>query len=366
MTTTPRLPKLLGKPLGKTLALAALPLAMAAAQAQAQSYEMVIATQLPESLSNNEIYPALVHFKNRVEAQTDGDLAVTLFGGGQLGSEVENGTEVQGGRTLQSTIMSAGAMSSFYPDYQLVTAPFLFTSWRQAWAFFDGEWFADFMAGTREAANMRYLGTFDDGGGFVAFTNNVRLIETVEDLEGLNIRTEENPAHVAIMRALGASATPLPWGELITALETGLADGQFNAPVLNTTFNFDAVTDYTTLTGHVYNSAPWVVSESWYQELPEEYQGILVGAAREAIEISHGMSGALATASWVESCERFETCYLMPPAERERMAEIARPAWQAWIVDDFGMDAERVGAFLGEVERVGRQVAEDDLRIYGQ
>ena len=95
-------------------ALAALPLAIASNTAQAQSYEMVIATQLPEDMSNNEIYPALVHFKNLVEARTDGDLEVTIFGGGQLGSEVENGSEVQGGRTLQSTIMSAGAMSSFY------------------------------------------------------------------------------------------------------------------------------------------------------------------------------------------------------------------------------------------------------------
>ncbi|MDQ7728027.1 TRAP transporter substrate-binding protein DctP [Halomonas sp. SpR8] len=347
-------------------ALAALPLAIASANAQAQSYEMVIATQLPEDMSNNEIYPALVHFKNLVEARTDGDLEVTIFGGGQLGSEVENGSEVQGGRTLQSTIMSAGAMSSFYQDYQVVTAPFLFTNWRQAWSFFDSEWFADFMSGTVDDADMRYLGTFDDGGGFVAFTNNVRLIKTVEDLEGLNIRTEENPAHVAIMRSLGASATPLPWGELITALETGLADGQFNAPVLNTTFNFDAVTDYTTLTGHVYNSAPWVVSESWYQSLPEEHQQALVSSAREAIQLSHGMSGALATASWVESCERFEECYLMPDAERERMAEIARPAWQSWIVDDFGMDEARVQGLLDEVERVGQQLAEDDYRIYGQ
>ena len=72
-------------------ALAALPLAIASANAQAQSYEMVIATQLPEDMSNNEIYPALVHFKNLVEARTDGDLEVTIFGGGQLGSEVEIG-----------------------------------------------------------------------------------------------------------------------------------------------------------------------------------------------------------------------------------------------------------------------------------
>ncbi|KAA0013757.1 ABC transporter substrate-binding protein [Billgrantia pellis] len=354
------------KSLTRLAALAALPLAAGSANIQAQSHEMAIATLLPEDMSNNEVYPALVHFKNLVETRTNGEVEVVIFGGGQLGSEVETASEVQGGRTLQSTIITTGAMSSFYDDYQLMTAPFLFDNWRQAWAFFDGEWFADFMSGTIEEANMRYLGTFDDGGGFVAFTNNERLIETVEDLEGLNIRTEENPGHVAIMKALGASATPLPWGELITALETGLADGQFNAPVLNTTFNFDEVTDYTTLTGHVYNSAAWLISEDWFQELSEEQQAAIVTSAREAIELAHGMSGALATASWEASCERFEACYIMPSEERERMAEVARPAWKEWIVEDFGIEAERVDAFLEEVARVGEEVAESDVSVYGQ
>ncbi|MGR4068575.1 TRAP transporter substrate-binding protein DctP [Halomonas sp. LR3S48] len=352
--------------LTRLAALAALPLAVASANVLAQSHEMAIATLLPEDMSNNEVYPALVHFKNLVETRTNGEVEVVIFGGGQLGSEVETASEVQGGRTLQSTIITTGAMSSFYDDYQLMTAPFLFDNWRQAWAFFDSEWFADFMSGTIEEANMRYLGTFDDGGGFVAFTNNERLIETVEDLEGLNIRTEENPGHVAIMKALGASATPLPWGELITALETGLADGQFNAPVLNTTFNFDEVTDYTTLTGHVYNSAAWLISEDWFQELSEEQQTAIVTSAREAIELSHGMSGALATASWEESCERFEACHIMPTEERERMADIARPAWKEWIVGDFGIEEERVDAFLAEVSRVGEEVAESDAAVYGQ
>ncbi|WP_253443216.1 TRAP transporter substrate-binding protein DctP [Halomonas sp. Y3] len=345
-------------------ALASLPLAMAAAQAQAE--EMAIATILPENMSNNEVYPALVHFKNLVETRTDGEVTVSIFGNSQLGSEVETAREVQGGRTLQSTIITTGAMSSYYPDYQMMTAPFIFDNWRQAWAFFDGEWFADFMSGTVEQTDMRYLGTFDDGGGFVAFTNNKRLIETVEDLEGLNIRTEENPGHVAIMRALGASATPLPWGEVITALETGLADGQFNAPVLNTTFNFHEVTDYTTLTGHVYNSAAWLVSEEWFQSFTESQQEAIVTSAREAIAIGHGMSGALATASWEESCETFQECYIMPPEERARMSEIATPAWREWIVNDFGLDGDRVDAFLEEVERVRIEVAESDVATYGR
>ncbi|SHF62194.1 TRAP-type C4-dicarboxylate transport system, substrate-binding protein [Modicisalibacter ilicicola DSM 19980] len=346
---------------------ASMPLVFATASAEAQEYEMAIATLIPENLTNNSIYPALVHFKNLVELRTDGEVAVSIFGGGQLGSEVETGSQVQaGGRALQSTILTSGAMSSFYQDYQAVTAPFLFDDWRQAWAFFDGEWFADFMKGTIEAADMRYLGTFDDGGGFVAFTNNERLIKTVEDLEGLNIRTEENPAHVATMRALGASATPLPWGELITALETGLADGQFNAPVINTTYGLDEVTDYTTLTGHVYNSASWVVSEAWYQSLPEEYRRVITEAAREAITLSHGASAALATASWQKSCELFEECYLMPAEERARMAEIARPAWKEWIVDDYGLDAQLIDDLLAEVQALGESLPEEAYQRYGQ
>src|SRR5690554_7087700 len=227
------------KKLSRMAMLVALPLIMAPTLAQAK--EMAIATILPENMSNNSVYPALVRFKDLVESRTDGDVTVNIFGNSQLGSEVDTAKEVQGGRTLQSTIITTGAMSSYYPDYQMMTAPFLFDNWRQAWTFFDSEWFADFMSGTVEQTDMRYLGTFDDGGGFVAFTNNERLIETVEDLEGLNIRTEENPGHVAIMRSLGASATPLPWGEVITALETGLADGQFNAPVLNTTLDRKSV-----------------------------------------------------------------------------------------------------------------------------
>ncbi|WNK19682.1 TRAP transporter substrate-binding protein DctP [Halomonas piscis] len=352
------------KTYSRMAALAALPLAMAAAQAQAN--EMAIATILPENMSNNSIYPALIRFKDLVDTRTDGAIQVNIFGNSQLGSEVDTAKEVQGGRTLQSTIITTGAMSSYYDDYQLMTAPFIFDNWRQAWAFLDGDWFADLMAGTVEETNMRYLGTFDDGGGFVAFTNNERPIKTVEDLEGLNIRTEENPGHVAIMKALGASATPLPWGEVITALETGLADGQFNATVLNTTFNFDEVTDYTTLTGHVYNSAAWLVSENWYQSLTEEQQEAIITSAREAIEIGHGMSAALATAGWQESCEIFKECYIMPAEERDRMAEIARPAWKDWIVNDFGLEAEKVDAFLNEVDRVGEEVKQSDMDNYGR
>ena len=335
--------------LAAVLALAA---ASVAERARAAEYTMTIAHLYPENLENNEVAPALAHFEQLVEKGTGGAVEVEIFGSGALGSEVETGKQVQKGRTLQSVLLSSGAMSSFYKRYQIVATPFLFESYAHSWAFFDSPWFADFMRGTLEQSGLRYLGTFDDGGGFVAMTNNKRLIKSVEDFAGLNIRVEENPAHIATMRALGASATPLPWGEVITALATGLADGQFNAPVVLTGFRLWEVNDYTTWTGHVYNTVSWLVSEAWFDELPLEHRKVIVAAAREAVLIGHGVAAHLAALSWYQSCREFKACHVLADAERVRMREVTRPAFKAWISGDFGIPAGEVEALWAEVERV--------------
>jgi TRAP-type transport system periplasmic protein len=180
-----------------TGAMAALAMIATSSIAMAQTYTMVIAHLLPEDLRDNEVAPALAHFESLVEARTGGDIDVQVFGAGALGSEVDTGKQAQQGTTVQASVMSSGAMSSFYPDYQIITTPFLFPNYRVAWDYFDGDWHAEFMRGAIEEAGLRYLGTFDDGGGFVAFTNNVRPIRTLDDIEGLKIRVEANPAHVA-------------------------------------------------------------------------------------------------------------------------------------------------------------------------
>ena len=332
--------------------------------ADAATYEMVIAHLLPEDLTDNEIAPAMAHFESLVEARTNGDIDVQVFGGGALGSEVDTAKQAQVGDTVQSSVISSGAMSSFYPKYQIITTPFLFPDYRVAWAYFDGPWHADFMKGTLEGG-LRFLGTFDDGGGFVAFTNNVRPIKTVDDIKGLRIRVEENPAHVATMKALGASATPLPWGEVITALATGLADGQFNAPGVSQSFKLWEVNDYTTWSGHVFNSQSWLVSERWFQSLPEDYRTIIVDAAREAIEMAHGISALSAVKGWVASCEEFEECYILPQDEKDKMAEIARPAWKEWITTDFGIEASLVDELWAEVDRIEAELEQRDRELYG-
>lgn len=332
--------------------------------AQAQTYEMVISHLLPEELTDNEIAPAMAHFESLVEARTAGDIDVQVFGAGALGSEVETGKQAQTGTTVQSSLLSSGAMSSFFRDYQIITTPFLFPNYRVAWAYFDGDWHAEFMQGAIAEGGLRYLGTFDDGGGFVAFTNNVRPIKSVADIEGLRIRVEENPAHVATMKALGASATPLPWGEVLTALGTGLADGQFNAPGVSSSFKLWDVNDYTTWSGHVFNSISWMVSEAWFQTLPDEYKAIVVDSAQEAVIMAHGIAALSAVIGWSESCKNFKECIILADEEKAKMADVARPAWKEWITTDFGVEAALVDGLWAEIDRIATEQKARDQALF--
>lgn len=332
----------------------------------AAEYTMTIAHIYPDDLTNNEVAPAMERFKQVVENATGGAIKVEVFGNGALGSEVETGKQAIKGKTIQSVLISSGATSSFFKNYQIASTPFLFPDYMTAWEFFDSEYFAKFMDDARDESGLKYLGTFDDGGGFVAFTNNKRLIRTLEDLKGLKIRVEENPAHIATMKALGADPTPLPWAEVATALTTGLADGQFNAPGVNDIFRLYDVTDYTTWSGHVYNTMTWFVSDAWFQNLPRNYQEVVIRAAREAVMIGHGVAAQISIVGWVNSCKKFKECYILPDDEKARMKAIARPAFKEWITTVYGVDAALVDEFWAEVDNTQRSISARNAANYLQ
>lgn len=305
-----------------------------------------------DDLTNNETAPALKHFEQLVETATNGGIDVQAFGNGALGGEVEAAQQAIAGNTIQSVMLGSGAQASFYRNYEMITAPFLFPDYRTAWTFFDSAWFADFMKPMRAESGLRYLGTLNDGGGFVAFANNGKLIKTVEDLEGMKIRVEENQAHMTIVRALGAEPVNLPWSEVQTGIATGLIDGHFHAPGVNDIFKLYDVADYTTWSGHVYNTITWSVSEAWFQTLPPDYQKIIMASAREAVAMAHGIAAHISVVGWVNSCAKFEACYVLPAEEKARMRAIAMPAYEAWLEEKFGEDAGLFDEIRAEIARI--------------
>lgn len=222
------------------------------------------------------------------------------------------------------------------------------------------------MGEMRQKTGLRWIGMFDDGGGFVAFTNNKRLIKTPEDMKGLRIRVEENPAHIAVIEALGAKAVPLEWGQVPTALQTGVADGQFNAPGLNAAMKFYESTDYTSWTGHVYNSLNWVVSDTWFKRLPDDYQRVILRAAREAVMYGHGLSAHLNFLGWRQSCEKFKDCYVPTSGEKAAFRDLMRPAYFKWATEDFGLKAEFIHEVWGEVDRISMTLDKEYLDKWGR
>ncbi|WP_188074510.1 TRAP transporter substrate-binding protein DctP [Pusillimonas sp. ANT_WB101] len=314
----------------------------------------------PSDITSNEQAAALTHFKILVESATNKDIEVKLFSNLQLGSEVETTKQLKDGALVQSTLISSGAMSSFYKPYQITSTPFLFTDYATAWDFYDSKWFAEFMHPLIKERGIRYLGTFDDGGGFVAFTNNKHIIKTQADFKGLNIRVEQNPAAVEIVKSLGANATPLSWGEVQTSLATNLVDGQYNAPGTNAAFKLWDVTKYTTLAGLVYNTTTWLVSEKWFASLPENYQRIVVHAARESVFLGHGVAARVSLSGWQESCKHFTECYILPAEERAKWKAIALPAYKEWIVKSFGIAETEVDSFWAAVAKASKDVDQRD------
>lgn len=322
----------------------------------AKPIKMVIAHHFPDSISNNEVHLSMLRFKEQVESGTNGGIKVEIYPNMVLGNEVEYTKEAQVGQTVQAAVMSQGAYASFFKPFMVMSCPFLFKDFNVAWQFLDGKWFRDFMEQARKETGLRYLGSFDDGGGFNAFTNNKRLIRSVDDMKGLRIRVEENPAHVAIIESTGAKAIALEWSQVETTLSTGVADGQANAPGLNAAMKFWELTDYSSYVGYMYYILQFVVNDKWYTNLPPEYQKVIDRAAREATWIGHGNAARLTLLGWEQAKKKFKKTYIPTPVQKDGFAGKMIPAYRKWYLEDFKGDAALLDSLLAEVARFHKEL----------
>ena len=200
---------------------------LAAGPAMAQKV-MRIAHLNPESPFESHSGAMSAVFKSLVESGTNGSVTVELFPNGQLGRDDEVIQMVKDG-LVESSINSAGGLAPHYELIGIFDVPFAFPNIGTAHRVMNlhsdfGRKLADDI---HAKTGLKTIGLLDSG-GFFAFTNSKRPIRTAKDMEGLRIRTMTLPTHEAIISSLGGQPTPLPWAEVYTALQTGVADGQMN------------------------------------------------------------------------------------------------------------------------------------------
>jgi len=179
--------------------------------------------------------------------------------------------------------MGAANFEGINAEVNVALLPFLFTSLDNARNAWGGDFGAQFAEKLIEPMGFKVLSIWESG--YRHMTNNTRPLEKPEDLKGIKFRTNENSMKVAMYDALDASIVIMAFSDVYTGLQNGTIDGQEN-PLSNIySSSLQDVQKYLSLTGHMYDAAPFVCNMDWFNSLPTEYQEILMEEAKNAREV---------------------------------------------------------------------------------
>jgi TRAP-type transport system periplasmic protein len=284
----------------------------AIASAWAATFEIKFAHVDPPDIYTQKKGAAGTSFKNIVEAETGGAVAVNLFPSGQLGGERELIEATKLG-TIQMCMVSA-AIAGYFKEAQVLDTPYLFPSGPVAWRVLDG-WFGNELADEcLKKTGMRVLGYGETG--FRNFTSSARPIRTPADLKGLKIRVMESPVYINLVKGLGAAPTPIAWPETYTSLQQKVVDGQENpvSVILNT--KFYEVQKYLILDGHTYGADFILINDKFFMGLPKEIQNILKSASITAGLVGRGIQQLSSSVGVAQLKEKGMEVYSPTPKER--------------------------------------------------
>ncbi len=250
--------------------------------------ELKLAHGLP---TDHPVHQAMEFMGQRVRELSEGKLTVEVYPSEQLGSEQQCVELVQIG-SLAITKVSAAVMESFIEDYKVLGLPYIFRSKEHAFKVFDGEIGDDLLLSSTDKW-IRGL-TFYDAGSRSFYTKS-KPIEHPDDLVGMKIRVMNSITAVGMVRALGGSPTPISWGELYTALQSGVVDGaENNPPSLYTSRHYEVCKFYS-LDEHTTIPDVLVISQIVWDKLSQKEKEWIQQAADE--------SAVLQRKLWAESEE---------------------------------------------------------------
>ncbi|MDL4840366.1 TRAP transporter substrate-binding protein [Aquibacillus rhizosphaerae] len=243
----------------------------------AESKELKLAHNLSE---DHPIHTALTTFAESVEEKTDGTVTMEIFSNGVLGSEKEVLEQVQSG-AVDMTKVSAGALESFSNQYSVFSLPYIFTSQEHYRNVMESDVVDGIYQSTSDNGFVG-LSYFDSGAR--SFYTKDTPIETPEDLNGLKIRVMDSPTAIEMVNLLGGTPTPLPYGEIYTALQQGVIDGAESNPTALTTGKHGEVAKAFSYSEHTIIPDILIVSTKTWDSLTDEQKQAFNEAANEARE----------------------------------------------------------------------------------
>jgi len=204
---------------------------------------------------------------------------IKVFPAGALGGERDTIEQLKIGG-LDMMRINAAVLNNIVPETIAVSMPFVFRTIEHMRSTLDGP-VGDEILASMEAQGMVGLAFYDSGARSIYTAK--RPIKTLADVKGMKIRVQQSDLFVAMMEALGANATPMPFGEVYTGLKTGIVDGaENNWPSYESSRHFEAAKFYN-VTEHSMVPEVLVFSKRIFDRLSKEEQAMVRKTAKESV-----------------------------------------------------------------------------------
>ncbi|NCV52785.1 MAG: C4-dicarboxylate ABC transporter substrate-binding protein, partial [Gammaproteobacteria bacterium] len=284
-------------------------------------------------------------------------IEVELFIGTQLCS---NGAECLQGvadGSIDVYISTSGGAAGIFPYVQVLDLPYLMADDRVAEHVLAG----DFTRKVRDMAledsgNAIRLMTIGNTGGWRNFANTKRRVQKPNDLAGLKIRTVVADLPQELVRALGASPTPIPWPELFTSFQTGVVEGSKNGitDIMGMKFP-DAGLKYVTLDGHAYMGALWWMNNAKYMGMPADMKRVVVDGFYALQQATFASPKRKSIKAYSDFVAGGGDLYVPTPAEKAQFKDAASPVYD-WFKSNVKRGDEVFSALTTAVAEAEAQI----------
>jgi len=224
-------------------------------------------------------------WKKLLEEQSGGTIKVELFPSSQLGSKTDLIDQMLAGANVCTIADGAFYAERGVPDFGIVFAPYLFSTWEECWKLTESDWYAE-QSDKLEDNGLKILASNWMYGDRHTLTR--QPVHSPADLKGMKIRVPNSPVFVKGFEALGATPTPMALGDVYTALQQGTIDGLENPLPVLYNGKYQEVAKYLVLDGHVKNFITWVVGTGFFDSLTPEQRQVLLSTAEEAGILNNG------------------------------------------------------------------------------
>ena len=266
-----------------TVVFAALVMSDAGAQAKKQ---VKISHATAADVANDNHMVAFI-IASYINSNSD-TLEARIYPANQLGEEraVVEAMQLGAGATMH--IGGTAIHNNFNKRMGVLDLPFMWINYDHAHHVLDGK-VGETLAAEHEKLGLKVLG-WQDSWGYRNVVTTKKEIKKPEDLKGLKIRTIQTPTYVAALNAMGASATPMAFGEVYTSLQTGVLDGFEHASAVIYTGKYYEVTKYITLTEHLFGPTVTVISKKEWDGYTDKEKEVVAAAAKLAQDVNRSLS----------------------------------------------------------------------------